>query len=95
MERVGIRALKNRLGHYIRQVRAGHPIQIIDRGDVVAELVPPGGSMTSADPRPTELARHGLVRLGAPSDRQLYPRLPPIFPPGTAKRLLDEERGDR
>jgi prevent-host-death family protein len=97
MERVGIRALKNRLGHYIRRVRAGHPIQITDRGEVVAELVPASGSRTNADPRhrPTELARRGPVRLGAPNDRPLYPRLPPLFPPGTAKRLLDEERGDR
>ena len=97
MERVGIRALKNRLGHYIRQVRAGHPIQVTDRGEVVAELVPPARSVTDADPqhRLAELARGGLARLGTPNDRRLYRRLPPLFPPGTAKRLLDEERGDR
>lgn len=97
MERVGIRALKNRLGHYIRRVRAGHPIEVIDRGEVVAELVPPSRSTTNTDPRKRleELARRGLVRLGGPNDRRLYRRLPPLFPPGTAKRLLDEERGDR
>lgn len=97
MEQIGIRALKNRLGHYIRRAQAGHPIQVTDRGEVVAELVPPSRSVTNAVPpqRLEELARRGLVKLGAPNDRRPYQRLPPLFPPGTAKRLLDEERGDR
>ena len=96
MEKVEISELKNRLSHVIRQVRAGHSIQIIDRGEVIAELLPPVGAV-AGDPRQrlAEMARRGLVRLGAPNNPRLYPTLPRITPPGTAKRLLDEERGER
>ena len=97
MEKIGLRELKNRLSHYVRRVRHGHPIQVTDRGEVVAELVPPARSLTRADTRQrlAEMARRGLVRLGAPNDRRLYRRLPRLVPPGTVRRLLDEERGER
>ena len=97
MERVGIRALKTRLRHYVLRAHAGHAIQITERGEVVAELVPPTPSVGSPDvpPRLAELARLGLARLGAPNDPRAYRRLPPLLPPGTAQRLLDEERGER
>jgi prevent-host-death family protein len=98
VEQIGLRELKNRLSHYVRRVRAGHPIQVTDRGEVVAELVPPASSSATgatARRRLTEMARRGLIRLGAPNDRRLYRRLPRLVPRGTVKRLLDDERGER
>ena len=97
MEKVSRRELKNRLSHYLRLVRAGHSIQVTDRGEVVAELLPPAHALAQGDTqtRLEEMARRGLVRLGAPNDPRLYPTLRRITPPGTAKRLLDEERGER
>jgi len=96
MEKIGLRELKNRLSHYVRRVRTGHPIQVTDRGEVVAELLPPARSVANADTRQrlAEMARRGLVRLGAPNDRRLYRRLPRLVPAGTVKRLLDEQRGE-
>jgi len=41
MRQVGLRELKNHLSRYVRQVRAGHEIQVTDRGEMVAELLPP------------------------------------------------------
>jgi prevent-host-death family protein len=35
---VGTKELKNRLSHYLRQVRAGQIVRVTDRGKVVAEL---------------------------------------------------------
>jgi prevent-host-death family protein len=97
MDRVGLRELKNRLSHYVRRARAGHPVQVTDRGEVVAELVPPVRSVPTADvqQRLAELARRGLVRIGEPNHPRLYPRLSRLVPAGTAKRLLDAERGER
>jgi prevent-host-death family protein len=97
MRQIGLRELKNRLSHYVRQVRSGHEIQVTDRGEVVAELVPPrhAGPGTGSRKRLAELARRGLVRLGQPNDPRLYRRLPRLVPPGTAERLLDQERGER
>ena len=97
VEQVGLRELKNRLSHFVRRVRAGHRIQITDRGEVVAELVPAAALVIDPDipPRLAEMARRGLIRLGGPNHPGLYPELPPLAPEGTAQRLIDEERGDR
>lgn len=98
MRKVGLRELKNRLGRYVQHVRAGGEIQVTDRGQVVAELLPPRRLATPADARRrlADLARRGLVTLGERNDPRLYRRrLPPLVPPGTAKRLLDEDRGNR
>ena len=42
MQTVGLSELKNRLSQYIRRVRDGQPAIVTDRGQVVAELRPPG-----------------------------------------------------
>jgi prevent-host-death family protein len=98
MKTVGVRELKNRLSEYIRQVRAGESVSVTDRGQVVAELTPPGHGPTDASV-PTgllSLAKQELVTIGAPGDRSLYPALPrPRRRKRTAAQLLDEERGAR
>ncbi|MBI4012079.1 MAG: type II toxin-antitoxin system prevent-host-death family antitoxin [Candidatus Rokubacteria bacterium] len=97
MKRVGLRELKNRLRQYVRYVRAGQAVAVTDRGEVVAELRPPGGPAVAPDVPPglLELARRGSLTLGGPNHPGLYPRLPQLLPPGTAQQLLDEERGER
>jgi antitoxin (DNA-binding transcriptional repressor) of toxin-antitoxin stability system len=99
MKEVGIRELKNRLSEYIRQVREGEVIMVTDRGEVVAELrspVEPENELLRKYPGLAEMARKGLARLPLKPHRPgLYPRLTSLTPPGTAARLLDEERGDR
>lgn len=97
MKTVGLRELKNRLSEYVRHVRAGHRVLVTDRGQVVAELRPPGppGDAPEAHSGLALLARRGSVTLGAPNTESLYPSLPQLRPPGTAQRLLDEARGER
>ena len=95
MKAVGIRELKNRLSEYVRLVRNGETMLVTDRGVVVAELRPPGNtSIDSSDPVIESLVRRGNVTIGAPNRPDLYPLLPSITPPGTAEKMLDEERGD-
>ena len=96
MKAVGLRELKNRLSEYVREVRAGQAVLVTDRGEVVAELGPPGRSAAApgVPPALSVLAGRGLVTLGAPNDRALYPPLPRLLPNHRSAQLLDQERGD-
>jgi prevent-host-death family protein len=98
MKTVGVRELKNRLSEYIRYVRSEEGVLVTDRGEVVAELTPPGHGPTDGDVPPglRALAKRGLATLGAPGDAGLYPALPRARRrKGTAAQLLEEERGPR
>lgn len=96
MVTVGIRALKNRLSEHLRMVRDGEEILVTDRGRVVAELRqptdPPGAG---APPALMRHARAGRARVGAPNRPELYSTMKRLLPPGTGRRLLDEQRGVR
>lgn len=97
MKTVGVRELKNRLSEYLRHVRAGEVVLVTDRGEVVAELTPPGQGTTdgSVPHGLLALARRGLVTLGSAADAKLYPTLPRTRGRRRAVELLDEERGTR
>lgn len=93
---VEIRELKNRLGEYLRLVRAGEVVLVTDRGEVVAELRRPGGNERTDLPAGLlDLARQGRATLPDPRQEggRRYPRLRKIAEDGTAQRLLDEDRG--
>jgi len=98
MRQVGIRELKDRLSEYLRLVREGEVVEVTDRGSVVAELRAPstGGDLERQYPGLAEGARKGILRLPAqPNHPDAYPLLAAVTPPGTAARLLDEDRGER
>ena len=61
METVTISELKNRLSAYLKKVRAGQTILILDRDQAVARLERVNGD-DRGDDRLTRLERSGLVR---------------------------------
>lgn len=82
--KVGAKELKNRLGHYLRVVQQGEPVQVTDRGAVVAELRIFREAERSDDAclqalEELGLATVGMKRLGA---------FQPLVPRG--KKLLSE-----
>lgn len=103
MQTVGVRELKNRLSAFLRQVRSGGSVLVTDRGEVVAEISPPGQRLldTNLPPGLVALARKGWVTLGSRSKADLYEELPRKEQPPqqqrrhSAAQLLDEERGSR
>ena len=98
MRTVGIRELKNRLSEYIRHVRSGESILVTDRGEVIAELSPPGRGLTDASVPAglLGLAKRGLLTLGSPGDASVYVALPRARRGRrSAAELLDDERGSR
>jgi antitoxin (DNA-binding transcriptional repressor) of toxin-antitoxin stability system len=97
MRTVGIRELKARLSEYVRAVRSGDVVLVTERGQVVAELRSP---ITTRDLPPElrglgELAERGVVTIGVSSSGDLYPASAVRVAPGTARELLEEDRGDR
>ena len=97
MKAVGLRELKNRLSEYIRDVRSGESVLVTDRGEVVAEIGPPGHQAAAVSQHPLALqalARRGLATLGRPN-AHAYPRLRRALKPGRAAALLAAERADR
>ena len=99
MKTVGVRELKNKLSEYLRRVQLGETVLVTDRGEVVAELLPPGqGPGDPSVPAGLQsLAKRGLLSLGAPGGKELYPALPRKQGARrwSAAQLLDEERGTR
>ena len=95
MKAVGVRELKNRLSEYLRLVRNGEEILVTDRGEVVAELRQPSPRVALPYPALLQVVRQGRARVGLPNHPDLYPALAPVMPPGSAAKLLDEERGER
>lgn len=95
MKSVGLRELKNRLSEYVREVRSGESVLVTDRGEVVAELVPPGSGndKRGAPSGLLVLARKGKVTLGGANAKALYPEVAPLLKRHRATELLDEERG--
>lgn len=97
MKAVGIRELKNRLSEYLREVRSGESVLVTDRGEVIAEIGPPGHQAASSQHPPglQALVRRGLATLGQANDARAYRPLRRALRPGRAAALLAAERGDR
>jgi antitoxin (DNA-binding transcriptional repressor) of toxin-antitoxin stability system len=97
MKAVGIRELKARLSHYVREVRHGETILVTDRGEVVAELRQPGAGVAAeseADRALRRLAQAGGLVVRESHDPSRYRLSPVKARRGTARRLLEEERAE-
>lgn len=97
MKSVDLRDLKNRLSEYVREVRSGEAVLVTDRGEVVAELIPPGqrGDEIAVPSALAALARRGQLTLGATNNAAAYPKLPRALKRSQSADLLDKERGAR
>ncbi len=94
---VNIRALKDGLSAYLRDVRRGDIVLVTDRGQVIAELRQPtlhALAMDTATSRLSQLAESGRVRLGLPNSPGAYgePRL--RLPAQSVREALDWARGE-
>jgi prevent-host-death family protein len=85
---VGIRELKSRLSHYIRQVKAGQTVTVTDRGKPVATIGPVAQSL---EEKLEAMAQAGLLQW---SGKKLEPMEPVVTVRGdrTVADLLVEDR---
>jgi len=95
MKRVSVTELKNRLSHYLRLVKGGETIELVDRHVPVARLTAVTATGKDAEALLLRLERDGLVttRTGKPDRHPLD--TPPVPCTADAVRILIEERGDR
>lgn len=97
MRTVGIRELKAHLSRVLREVQSGETVLVTDRGKVVAELRQPGlgaPPLSPLDQQLAELAAKGVLRV-AERPKWHYGASPVQAPPGTAARLLADDRDER
>jgi len=92
---VSVSELKAHLSRYLREVRRGGEIQVVDRGRPVARLVAvvDAGGEHEADQR-TRLVADGILRAGDGRIAQVLDE-PPLELPVSIAAALEEERADR
>ena len=93
MRAVGLKALKNKLGEYVRLAAGGETVLITDRDRVVAEIIPPqpGRSPLLADAFLAEAVRKGWLTPPVLVSKEPPPRKPVM----TFAELMEELRADR
>lgn len=96
MTQVSISELKTRLSRYLRVVRRGGEVQILDRGRPIARLTGlPGPQAEPDDERLERLERAGILRRGGGNIAQFVREHPPLKLATNLSAALDEEREDR
>ena len=93
MTQVSVTELKNRLSAYLRLVKKGRTIEVLERSVPIARIEPV--ATRSADALLAQLAREGIVARARRKPRKGFFRKPPIPCRGDAVKVLIEERGDR
>ena len=90
---VGIRDLRNSLSRWLRLVRTGERVIVLDRGVPVAVLsaVPPRGEACTVAGHLASLAARGLLLLGSNRRHRVPRKLPRV----NLSDAVREDRGER
>ena len=91
MTTVSISDLKANLSRYLREVRRGGEVQVLDRGTPVARLVPP---VADDDGVRERLIGSGVLRPGTGGAAAVLDE-PPLELPVSLSEALTEDRADR
>lgn len=97
MTTVGIREFRAHMGEYLRRSRLGEQIELTDRGEVIARLVPAVPGQPAVEARMARIWQMVADGKAAWSGKKLRPRLPAVELPGAvlASDLILQEREDR
>lgn len=90
MERIGVRELRQHATRYLGRVKAGETVEVTERGQLVALLVPPAPGATE---RERLIATGRLVPAARPF--QLPRRAPAPAEGPTTATALDDLRAER
>jgi len=93
MDRIGVRELRQNASRYLAQVKAGHTVEVSERGTLVALLVPPDRGQSV---RARLVAAGRLIPASSPTGRlrSSQPVQVAVGEP-TNQQLLEAEREER
>lgn len=95
MSRASVTDLKAQLSRYLREVRRGGEVEILDRGVPVARLTGIRVLTDTADEdRRERLIRSGVLRQGTSEISEILEQ-PPLVVSTSILEALEEERADR
>ena len=94
MKNVSVSELKAQLSRYLREVKRGGEIQVMDRGIPIARLTPLPNAGGGGDEDRRRLIEAGILTPGTGDAREILDR-PPLELPGGWLEALDEDREDR
>lgn len=87
MQRIGVRELRQHASRYLASVRAGETIEVTDRGELIALLVPPDPAQSARE----RLIAEGLLIPG--SGTLTFPERRPAAL--SSQEVLDDLRAER
>lgn len=95
MKQVSVTELKNRLSHYLRMVKRGVSIEVVERSHPIARITASTTDEKGADARLEQLIREGLVMRAKRKPGREILDFEPIPCSGDAIKAVIEGRGDR
>lgn len=93
MLQVSVTELKNRLSEYLRLVKKGETIEVLEHSIPIARLESTRGYSGGGDRQLEQLVREGVVTRGKRKADRAWLKEPAIPCGGDAVRALIEERG--
>ncbi len=95
MTTVSVSELKAHLSRYLREVRRGGEVQVLDRGRPVARLTGIGDTSTSSgEEQRQRFVEAGILRPGTADTARVLDQ-PPLALPSDLRCAVDEDREDR
>ena len=90
---VGSRELKNRLGTYLRKVKAGQTVRITEHGRHIADIKPAEPASDELETKLQQAAEQGLIALPKSKTWKPFPRIRSTGP--SIVQAIIEDREDR
>ena len=95
MKRIAVSELKNKLSEYLRLVKRGETIEILEHAIPIARIEAVRPSSRTTSNLVEKLVRDGLVRGPLRRPDKTYWSFAPLRCDGDAARAVVEERGER
>jgi prevent-host-death family protein len=95
MKQVTVTELKNKLSQYLRLVKRGETVEVLEHSVPIARLQGIDRDQTGDNALLDQLIREGIVTRARRKPTRAWLKNAPVKCKGDAVRILTEQRGDR